>query len=127
MRAPAGSDRKKKKRGRGRSWAAGWTLGRGVKRKGHRPARAVRAGGEEKGGGGPHDGVGQRQKTGWRGVGLRLEKKEGREEREGFGKEFSSFYFFSNSFLKLSKVLNSFKTFHLLNSFPKISNEFKNS
>jgi hypothetical protein len=58
MRAPAGSDRKKKKRGRGRSWAAGWTLGRGVKRKGHRPARAVRAGGEEKGGGGPRGELG---------------------------------------------------------------------
>jgi hypothetical protein len=53
MRALAGSDRKKKKRGRGRCWAAGWTLGCGVKRKGHRPAQAVRAGGGEKGGGGP--------------------------------------------------------------------------
>jgi hypothetical protein len=38
MRAPVGSDRKKKKKGRGRCWAAGWTLGYEVKRKGHRPA-----------------------------------------------------------------------------------------
>jgi hypothetical protein len=34
MRAPAGSDRKKKKKGGGRCWAAGWTLGCEVKRKG---------------------------------------------------------------------------------------------
>jgi hypothetical protein len=72
--------------------------------------------------------VGQRRKTGRRGVGLRLEKKEGRERREGGVWEGVFFFlFFSNSFLKLSKVLNSFKTFHLLNSFPKISNQFKNS
>jgi hypothetical protein len=71
--------------------------------------------------------VGQRRKTG-RWGGLRLKKKEGRERREGGVWEGVFFFlFFSNSFLKLSKVLSSFKTFHLLNSFPKISNQFKNS
>jgi hypothetical protein len=66
--------------------------------------------------------VGQRQKTGWRGVGLRLEKKEGREEREGFGKEFSSFYFF---FKLLSQTFKSFKLFQNFSSFKLFSKNFK--
>jgi hypothetical protein len=59
-----------------------------------------------------------------RGKGL-LGWAERRGRERGFGKELSSF--FSNPFFKLSKVLNSFKTFHLLNYFPKISNQFKDS
>jgi hypothetical protein len=68
----------------------------------------------------------EREKGGLLGCGLRDRWAGGlKRKRKRFGKEFSSFYFFSNSFFKLSKVLNSFKTFHLLNSFPKISNQFK--
>jgi hypothetical protein len=89
--------------------------------RGERKGRWEWAGGAlwaKRGGVGPHGpkGEGGRGLLGWA-------ERRGRER--GFGKELSSF--FSNSFFKLSKVLNSFKTFHLLNSFPKISNQFKDS
>jgi hypothetical protein len=74
--------------------------------------------------GGPQAGVGpkahkrrEREKGGLVGCGLRRDRWAGglRREREVW-KEFSSFLFFSNSFFKLSKVLNSFKTFQKFKS-----------
>jgi hypothetical protein len=67
----------------------------------------------------------EREKGGLLGCGLRDRWAGGlKREREVWEGVFF-LLFFSNSFFKLSKVLNSFKTFHLLNSFPKISNQFK--
>jgi hypothetical protein len=52
----------------------------------------------------------------------RLERRDGEKRGRGLGRSFLLFIFFSNSFFKLSKVLNSFKTF---SSFKLFSKNFK--
>jgi hypothetical protein len=67
--------------------------------------------------------VGQRRKTGRRGVGLRLEKKEGRERREGGVWE--GVFFFLFFFKLLSQTFKSFKLFQNFSSFKLFSKNFK--
>jgi hypothetical protein len=63
----------------------------------------------------------EREKGGLLGCGLRRDRWAGGLKRErGLGRSFLLFYFFSNSFFKLSKVLNPFKTFHLLKKFKSV-------
>jgi hypothetical protein len=67
--------------------------------------------------------VGQRRKTGRRGVGLRLEKKEGRERREGGVWE--GVFFFLFFFKLLSQTFKSFKLFQNFSSVKLFSKNFK--